>query len=147
VQPRRHRHGALGSAAGVPDRAVGAHGDDFTDARDGPPYGAEHLASLAERYAGLTSRLVDAVDQRAPNLLGEALSELFDGGLAQRDAHRAPFALVDDVLAGALENRWRDGLGQRLGDAQGDEPRSLVRRSEVSDDEDRHRLGQRVVQQ
>ena len=147
VQPRRHRHGALRPGAGVAHGAIGAHRHDLTDAGDGSPHRAEHLRPLAERNARPAPGLVDRVDQRATHLLGETIGQLLERRLAQRHADGAALALIDHVLARVLEHRRRDGLGERLGDAERDEAGSLLGRAEAAEHDDGHGLGQRVVEE
>ena len=146
LEPRRERHGPLGSPAEA-HRAVGPGRDELAHAGDRPPHRGHHLRPLAERHEAAPRRAVGAVHQRASHLVGEPVTQLLERRLAQRDSHRAPSFLLDRLVARPADRLGRDGLGERAAHPQRDEARRLLLLAEGPHHHHRRGLGQRVVQQ
>src|SRR5580658_8937064 len=100
MQPRSHRDGAFWATPGIADGSVGSKGDNLPNPGDGAPKSPHDLGPLAERNSAASGRAVDRLDQSPLQFVRQAFSELLHGRLAQRDRHRAPLALIDDVPAG-----------------------------------------------
>src|SRR5260370_27319355 len=99
MQPRRQRDGALRRVAPEADGAARLLRDDLLHSGDGPPQSTEHLGTFAERNSARQRRSLDAVDERALELVGQPVGQLLQRRLAEGYARRSPFpGVMDDLI-------------------------------------------------